>query len=273
MPRRATTQPDLARAAMELVREAVFIVDLEDQRIVDANQAACELLATPRAQLIDGPWSDVQPSLGSTTQSTLGSRWMIVVAHRPADVRATAATTRDALTGLAGRDALLARGPEDRDPRATDRCGLLFIDLDGFKRVNDTRGHLVGDQVLEITAKRLSQNVRPQDLVVRYGGDEFVVLVADVRRRRDIQRLAMRIAKAIERPMLIGGGEVVISASIGVAQRGANSAGIETLIAQADRAMYRAKLQGQSTVSTDSNALGWMPRKSLIAYHTLCRTS
>ena len=241
MIRQPDSNPEVARAALELVRDPVLVVDVRSQRIVDANRAACVSLCRTRGQLIDQPWREVEHALGDTTRSDLDD-CMIVVAHPPtAGPAAPSAVFRDALTGLAGRGALVAHelGCERRE--SAGRRALLFIDLDGFKRINDTWGHLVGDQVLRTVAQRLADSVRPRDLVVRYGGDEFLVLVEDVSRRRDIERLARRIMRAVERPLRIGEHEVALSASIGIAQHRTDAASLDALIVEADRAMYYAK--------------------------------
>jgi diguanylate cyclase (GGDEF)-like protein len=150
---------------------------------------------------------------------------------------------RDALTGLANREALIARAASDAGGKRPARLALMFIDLDGFKRINDRCGHLAGDRVLRIVAERLKDSIRPGDLIVRYGGDEFVVLVEGVTRRRDLERLARRMGRAVRRPIVVDGHDVELSASIGIAQHKSRAPTIDALIANADREMYRVKFR------------------------------
>jgi diguanylate cyclase (GGDEF)-like protein len=243
MIRQPETKSEVARAALELVHDAVLVVDVLSQRIVDVNRAACELLARTHEQLIDRPWRDFEPSLSNSTLTDLHG-CMIVVAHGgAAGPSAPSPAFRDALTGLAGRGALAAHESNGKRRDSRGRRALLFIDLDGFKRVNDTWGHTVGDQVLCTIAQRLAESVRPRDLVVRYGGDEFLVLVEGVSRRRDVERLARRIMRAVERPLHVCNREIVLSASIGIAEH--RNGSLEALIVEADRAMYHAKANRQ----------------------------
>ncbi len=158
----------------------------------------------------------------------------------------------DPLTGLANRVLLeellhLAFHRADRNPGYL--YGLLFLDLDGFKDINDRLGHPFGDLVLKAVADRLRRGVRKTDTVVRFGGDEFVVLLEPVSGEGDLPVLADRILRALREPMEIQGVPLTLTASIGVVmgRRGESSPG--DLLARADRAMYQAKRSGKSRSS------------------------
>jgi diguanylate cyclase (GGDEF)-like protein len=150
---------------------------------------------------------------------------------------------RDPLTGLPDRSVLLARMTELlRGDRAADRqFAVLFIDLDNFKQVNDAQGHLVGDRVLVEVARRLTGCVRARDLIVRFGGDEFVALVEHVFCSAEVQPVVNRIDAALARPIALPVGEVILTASIGVAEASETHRTPEDLLREADRAMYASK--------------------------------
>jgi diguanylate cyclase (GGDEF)-like protein/PAS domain S-box-containing protein len=152
----------------------------------------------------------------------------------------------DPLTGLANRTLLRDRlehavARSARDDRA---AGVLFIDLDDFKRVNDLYGHAAGDAVLTELGRRLRQAVRPADTVARLGGDEFVVVCEDVDEETALA-LGRRLDEAIRHPVAVPGGEHRLTASIGVALGGDDS---DSMLAAADAAVYRAKAAGRGRV-------------------------
>jgi diguanylate cyclase (GGDEF)-like protein/PAS domain S-box-containing protein len=153
----------------------------------------------------------------------------------------------DTLTGLPNRALFLDRLHQAFSRRARSRglkCGVLFLDLDHFKEVNDTLGHAAGDALLILVAERLRTALRPQDTAARLGGDEFAVLVENIQTGADIERMADRVLRAMEREFAVAGRPVCVGASIGVAIAGPDHAAPELLIRDADFAMYRAKQAG-----------------------------
>jgi diguanylate cyclase (GGDEF)-like protein/PAS domain S-box-containing protein len=167
-----------------------------------------------------------------------------LVAH-PAQALATDAALRrrDPLTGLLDRAFLMERLETLLSgERSADRAfALLFIDLDNFKQVNDDFGHLIGDQILREAASRLSRCLREGDDVVRFGGDEFVVLLQRVAGREEIDPVIHRIRDALAQPITVAQHDVALSLSIGVAQASPEHRTPEDVLNDADRAMYAAK--------------------------------
>ncbi len=155
--------------------------------------------------------------------------------------------THDALTDLPNRE-LLAETVSRWGDRAADErqeISLLFLDLDRFKMINDNWGHQVGDELLCAVATRLGEQVRAEDLVCRIGGDEFVVALASPSHLRLAESLADRLLHEFARPFALSVGDVVISASIGVAKSHSGAHALE-LIRDADTAMYKAKGSGRN---------------------------
>ena len=151
----------------------------------------------------------------------------------------------DALTGLPNRVLLMDRlqvalaGVE----RRTTQVAVFFFDLDGFKLVNDTLGHEAGDELLGHVAERLTELVRPADTVARFAGDEFAV-IAEVPGEEDATDIARRILEAIAAPFVLEAGETFVTASIGIALASGGDEDSESLLREADAAMYRAKQLG-----------------------------
>jgi diguanylate cyclase (GGDEF)-like protein len=154
----------------------------------------------------------------------------------------------DPLTGLANRRSFEEQvGVAMKGMRSSDGIGIIFADLDGFKSVNDTHGHQVGDEILVETARRLSRAVRGADLVARLGGDEFTVLLRGVHTADEAAPVAKRILAAIREPYMLDGGiEFHTTSSIGIALASdVVGAGAADLLTAADEAMYEAKRAGK----------------------------
>ena len=154
----------------------------------------------------------------------------------------------DPLTGLPNR-ALLADRFDQTIVQAKRRgspLAVLFIDLDGFKQVNDTLGHAGGDELLKEVAVRLQASVRSGDTVARISGDEFAIVLADLSRPEDAALVAQKVIGRVAAAVEIGGKEVFVTASVGIAAYPGDGADAETLIGAADAAMYRAKQSGRN---------------------------
>jgi len=156
--------------------------------------------------------------------------------------------THDPLTGLPNRTLLMDRLEQAilRARRQQDRVGVLFLDLDGFKTINDTLGHAVGDDLLRTTAQRLQQVVRANDIVARLGGDEFVIGLVDANRREQIDNVCQKLLGAVGQPMHISGHTVQVSGSVGVCVFPEDGQEAKTLLRCADFAMYAAKRMGKN---------------------------
>jgi diguanylate cyclase (GGDEF)-like protein/PAS domain S-box-containing protein len=157
--------------------------------------------------------------------------------------------THDPLTGLCNRAVFveqLGRRLDDLKARRGGRFATLYLDLDRFKVVNDSLGHLVGDQLLTAVSRRLEACLRPGDALARLGGDEFAVLVNGLSDETQANAVAMRIQDAFKSPVVIGGREVFTSASIGIAFAGRDYNSPDDLMRDADTAMYHAKSRGKA---------------------------
>jgi diguanylate cyclase (GGDEF)-like protein len=154
----------------------------------------------------------------------------------------------DPLTGLPNRELLMDRLSVAlaRLGRQGTGLGVLFIDLDGFKGINDEHGHEVGNELLVSIAGRLRREVRDGDTVARYGGDEFVVLCEDLVHLDAARPLARRLAEAIGQPVSAGGHLLAVRASIGVVVEQNPGVSAESLLARADAEMYRVKQRPRS---------------------------
>jgi diguanylate cyclase (GGDEF)-like protein len=149
----------------------------------------------------------------------------------------------DSLTGLLNRSAFRRRVASALEAPDGDRVAVLFVDLDGFKQVNDDHGHDAGDQVLRAVARRLATAVRDHDVLARYGGDEFTVLCEGVDGEAMALAIVDRVSRAVNAPLAVGGALMPVGASVGYALTGPDR-DIDALLQAADRAMYRRKRSG-----------------------------
>jgi diguanylate cyclase (GGDEF)-like protein len=177
----------------------------------------------------------------------------ILQLRRRVDTLAHAATT-DALTGVRNRGYLVEslRDALQRWARGVRRPGVLYIDLDGFKAINDEHGHSVGDAVLRAVAERLQGNVRAHDVVARLGGDEFAIVMEDAPEHLEarLADVAERIEDALTDPVdLEDGNSVSAHASVGASVAEQPSDTVTSLLSRADAAMYAAKAQPDRDVS------------------------
>jgi diguanylate cyclase (GGDEF)-like protein len=178
----------------------------------------------------------------------------------------------DTLTGLPNRQLFVRelRRAIRSGERRKSRMAILFIDLDRFKRINDTLGHAVGDALLQSVARRLETCVRPADFVARaapdddqafariarLGGDEFVLLLTDIQNRDQITTVATRVRHALAEPFTSEGHQFVVTPSIGISLYPEDGTEIEDLLVKADMAMYEAKDQGRNQHAFANNAEG-----------------
>jgi diguanylate cyclase (GGDEF)-like protein/PAS domain S-box-containing protein len=159
--------------------------------------------------------------------------------------------SHDPLTGLPNRSTFVERIghalQRTRRGQNSRKVGVLFMDLDGFKTINDSLGHEAGDRLLIAVAERLKNRLRPEDTLARFGGDEFAVLLEDVADSSDVIRVAQRIVESLREPFTVDEHRVIVSTCVGITLGSAHTNDDpERMLRDADAAMYRAKEQGPS---------------------------
>jgi diguanylate cyclase (GGDEF)-like protein/PAS domain S-box-containing protein len=197
----------------------------------------------------DGRWRDIETIATNLTHDSAVGGLVLnsrdVTERKLLEAQLTKLAFHDPLTQLANRTLFKNRVEHAllRTSRNGHKITVLFLDLDNFKTVNDSIGHAEGDTLLKETAGRLLHCSRPQDTVARLGGDEFAILVEDPLDDAALARLAERIAAAFFKPVVLGGREVIVTTSIGIAQGSSDSA--DALLRNADVAMYTVKNRGK----------------------------
>ena len=172
----------------------------------------------------------------------------------------------DALTGLPNRGAFMERLDQlmAAARESDDKLALLFIDLDHFKRVNDSLGHLVGDTLLKNVAHRITECLRASDLVARFGGDEFMVLLPSANQRIDVEEVAHKLLRAIGAPVEVEEQSISVTPSIGIALFPDDGDTAASLIKHADTAMYVAKSRGRANCQFFESEMASLAYEALV---------
>jgi diguanylate cyclase (GGDEF)-like protein/PAS domain S-box-containing protein len=259
----------VGRGESDLLSSSILDLIHEDDRVM-CRDAVARLLAgrTANCQLelryVHHDSHPVWVSLSSSLVRDLNGEPLYLVCQtediteRRASGEALAhQAAHDPLTGLPNRTRFMERlGADLRNAtRAGQKVAVLFLDLDRFKVVNDSLGHSAGDRLLVAVADRLARLMGPDDVVGRFGGDEFTVLCHDVTSEETVELFGERIVRELARPVTLMEGEVFVTTSIGISISGAPTDTPETLLRNADAAMYRAKDHGRDRVELfDSHA-------------------
>ncbi|VXB04234.1 sensor domain-containing diguanylate cyclase [Massilia sp. 9I] len=228
------------------------------ERVTEATNAGKEPPPIPQVdgfletQILSSTMRDLVSSETAHRHAllALNERLEAAVAERTAELQAL--LLRDVLTGLPNRRALLETLPEamSRARRVGRPCALLFLDMDGFKAVNDSHGHEEGDELLRQFGERLAQGVRKTDMVARLAGDEFVVVLEMLSDAAHAEDTARKLLERLKEPFLLRSATVKVGASIGVAlHRPEDPLDVDAWLARADHAMYAVKRTGKNGVA------------------------
>lgn len=250
-----SADPDVIAAELPLDTFALFTLD---GRPVDMSTPTKKPI---RCLLPDaGKLRYLDCSIGQIEAGEAGTYGCVIVLtdvtaeHRGAeDLREQA--LHDQLTGLPNRRQMEARLTELATRSTHGTVAACFIDLDGFKLVNDTHGHRVGDQVIREAAQRLQSQLREVDLLVRHGGDEFVALLIDIESLAHAEEVADRLRSVLEHPYEIGTERFDLTTSVGVATASTHDLSSEILLQHADIALYEAKGNGRNRVQLFDDSL------------------
>lgn len=193
-----------------------------------------------------------------------------ITTQRDHEERLAYQATHDLLTGLPNRKLMEERLAKAASDTSSDSfIAVLYLDLDGFKPINDTLGHQTGDKVLQEVARRLSQEIDPKNNVARFGGDEFVVVMPACKDEAAVQALAEFILSAIARPYRVEGNDLSITVSIGIARSKGHLESPLTLVRRADMAMNQAKRKGYNSIHWYRQELMQKTRANVLLRHDL----
>jgi diguanylate cyclase (GGDEF)-like protein/PAS domain S-box-containing protein len=214
---------------------STYTAELQD---VMADGTTIEISCTSR--IIKSPANDWSVVISSHED---------VTARKSAEQQLLQQATIDHVTGLPNRALLFDRLAlaMEHARREQRHIGLIFVDLDHFKQINDSRGHVAGDQLLEKAGKRLSNLIRQEDTVARLGGDEFIILLNDIELPNGPEIVAKKIIDAFIDPFDLEGRETFTTASLGISIFPEDGEDAETLLQNADAAMYKSKRSGRNT--------------------------
>ena len=232
-------------ADVELVRRASLEVMKGQRPLYAVEHRVKSRNGEWRWILSRGRVTERDPASGRALRM-IGTNLDITERRRAEEAMQSIAET-DALTGLANRRMLgdRLRVALARNRRSGMESAVLFLDIDRFKDINDTLGHPAGDAVLAEMAARLRGCVRASDTVARFGGDEFVLLLEDLRERHNAVRITEKVLEEARRPVRVGGTEVLVTVSVGLAYSDGGSTD-EDLLRRADAALYEAKATGRN---------------------------
>jgi diguanylate cyclase (GGDEF)-like protein len=244
--------------------------------VARASKVAIDDVTELRVLSAEGPMRWCQCRIRSRTDdhgrvTKIDGTFLDITERRSAEDSVKELAYLDPLTGLSNRTRFIeyleaARQEFDTLERP---FALLFIDLDGFKAINDTLGHNCGDDLLKRIGLRLKDGVRATDQVGRFGGDEFLILLNGMSNLADVQQVAATLLKAMALPTMLAGKAVSVSASIGIAQFNSDTGTVNNLLRNADAAMYAAKQAGRNAYQVYSPASNRSGPREHVLVHAL----
>jgi diguanylate cyclase len=205
-------------------------------------------------------YADVASHIWNMQKSLISIGMILVMLEQQASSNEWLAL-HDDLTGLPNRRMFASRLSQAIEHSNANKTGLALVvlDLNGFKKINDTLGHLAGDHVLREVSTALRKHIRTSDTVARLGGDEFIIVATDMASETSVQRFADSIRTAIERPMVLNGQPIMVSASLGIAIYPDDANDATRLLRLADQRMYLSKKKLGNLAQVETNMVALSP--------------